>query len=493
MLTKLSIEQIDLGIMNKEFSYKELIQSYYNNFQRYKNLNTSISDYWEDALKHADLLDNSTNKKHILTGVPISIKDMFLVKDTRTTAASKVLENFIAPYESHVTNKLSEANYIMPFKNNLDEFAMGSSTMTSVFGPVINPWIVSDGLCRVPGGSSGGSAASVAARLSLASLGTDTGGSVRQPGSFCGVVGFKPTYGRCSRRGIISFASSLDHPGIFSRNVQDACIIFEQIAGYDKYETTSLNKSVPRLSSITSDIKGKVFGVQFDLFNKILPEYRGKCLFVIKEIEKAGGIVKEIQLPSLELAIKLYYVLAPAEAASNLARYDGLRFGHKEGSSFEEILSNSRDLFGKEVKKRILIGNFVLSSKEYNSFFGKAYQLRKDIQVKMHCLFKDIDVFLLPTSPGVAFGLNEIRSTVEMYYEDLFTVLANIYGGPSIQVPIGLIEDKNYENGKVYNGLLSQEGLPIGMQVFGACECEDKIISFAKKIEEIVQFEGLKD
>lgn len=495
MLVNYSIEEINAGIKAKKFSYKELIQAYYERFNKYKSLNVYISEYWADAFLKAEKLDNEKKENfNLLRGIPVSIKDMFLIKGTKTTAASNVLKDFVAPYESFVTSKLLEADYIMPFKNNLDEFAMGSSSRTSVFGEVINPWIISDGVLRVPGGSSGGSASAVAAKMSLGSLGTDTGGSVRQPSSFCGTVGFKPSYGRCSRRGVIAFASSLDHPGIFTRSVQDSCIIFEQIAGYDKYENTSLNESVPKLSKVGNDVKGKIIGVQFDLFDKILPEYKAKCLNVIEELKKSGAIIKGIELPSLDLAMKLYYIIAPAEAMSNLARYDGVRYGYTEGSSFEEILSNSRDLFGNEVKRRILIGNFVLSSAEYEKFYGKALNLRNDLRAQMYELFKNIDVFLIPTSPGVAFVMNDYdRSPIDMYYEDVFTVLANMYGGPAIQVPIGLVEDKNYKENVKFGELYAQKGLPIGIQVMGNYACEEKIINVAKKIEEIVNFEGLQD
>ncbi|WP_342262104.1 amidase family protein [Alphaproteobacteria bacterium endosymbiont of Tiliacea citrago] len=495
MLVNLSIEEINLGILHKHFSYKELIQAYFDQFEKYSFLNVHISEYWNEAKKKSEMLDNNFRgeRSSILEGIPISIKDMFLINGTKTTAASKVLEKFTAPYESFVTSNLLKNNYIMPFKNNLDEFAMGSSSRTSACGPVVNPWIISDGVLRVPGGSSGGSSSAVAAKMSLGSLGTDTGGSVRQPSSFCGTVGFKPTYGRCSRRGIIAFASSLDHPGIFARNVQDACHIFEAIAGYDAGENTSLNKEVPKLSQISDDVKGKIIGVQTDLFDKILPEYKEQCLRVIKELKQNGAIIKEIELPSLDTALKLYYIIAPAEAASNLARYDGLRFGHKQGDSFEEILKNSRSLFGQEVARRILIGKFVLSADEYDVFLGKALKLRQEIKMQMAEIFESIDAFLLPTAPGVAFGLDDYsRSSVEMYYEDLFTILANMYGGPAIQVPIGLIKDENFKENTIINNLKTQKGLPIGIQVLANCEREDNVIAIAKNIEKIANFGGLE-
>lgn len=494
MLYKLSIEEIHSGILKRDFSYKELLSSYYEQFNKFSFMNVHISEYWDAAFKKAESLDNNfSGSRAMLEGVPVSIKDMYLIKGTKTTAASKVLENFIAPYDSFTTAQLDKANYIMPFKNNQDEFAMGSSSRTSAFGAVVNPWMISDGVLRVPGGSSGGSSSAVAAYMSLASLGTDTGGSVRQPSSFCGTVGFKPTYGRCSRRGIIAFSSSLDHPGIFARSVQDACHVFETIAGYDAGENTSLNLPVPELSKVSGDVKGKVIGVQWDLFDQILPEYKRQCLAMIKELESQGATIKDIVLPSLDAAIKIYYIIAPAEASSNLAKFDGLRFGHKEGASFEEIIRNSRALFGKEVTRRILIGDFVLSASEYDKFLGKAMKLRNEIRVQMAELYNEIDAVVLPTAPGVAFGIDDYsRSPVEMYCEDLFTILANMYGGPAMQVPIGLVADPNYKEGVIINNLKAQKGLPIGMQVLANCEREDLVISIAKKIEEIACFGGLE-
>lgn len=495
MLTNLNIEEVNSGLLKKDFSYKELISAYFDRFKQNSFLNVHISEYWDCALKKAELLDNSFSEtRHMLQGIPISVKDMFLVKGTKTTAASKVLENFVAPYESFVTSKLEAAGYIMPFKNNLDEFAMGSSSRTSYYGAVINPWVLSDGVLRVPGGSSGGSSAAVAAGMSLASLGTDTGGSVRQPAAFCGIIGFKPTYGRCSRRGVIAFASSLDHPGIFSRTVQDACHVFETIAGYDSGENTSLNVPVPKLSRVSGDVKGKIIGVQRDLFDKlVLPEYKQQCLSVIKELEIHGAIIKEIELPSLDLALKLYYIIAPAEAASNLARYDGFRYGHKNGETFEQVLLNSRSLFGQEVTRRVLIGSFVLSAEEYDLFLGKALRLRTEIRQQMACIFDGIDAFLLPTTPGAAFALDDYsRCSVEMYYEDLFTILANVYGGPAMQVPIGTIKDPTYKEGVIVKNLKAQKGLPVGIQVLADCEREDIVVSISKKIEEIVAFGGME-
>lgn len=495
MAFKLTIEEIRRQIESKKISYSELMQEYKKNYDHFKALNVDISSYWDEALEKAKKLDQSFNSsKNMLYGINIAIKDMFLTKNQKTTAASKVLENYVAQYESHVTQKLLDAEYIMSIKTNLDEFAMGSANITSAFGKCINPWILKDRVLRTPGGSSGGSAAAVASYMSLAALGTDTGGSVRQPGGLCGIVGFKPSYGRNSRRGVIAFASSLDHPGIFARNVQDACYVFETIAGNDKYDSTSLDLEVPKLTQVNSDIKGLKIGVCYDLFEKVHPEYKKQLINLVDDLKKQGAIIQDIKIKSQEMALKLYYIIAPAEAASNLARYDGVRYGYKEGKTFEEILNNSRDLFGEEVKRRILIGNFVLSSKEYDKFFGKAVRLRNGVKLEMENLFKDVDTIILPTTPSTAFSLNEERSPLDMYYEDVFTILSNMYGGPAISIPLGLIEnlsDKTQDDFG-FEFLKTQKGLPVGVQIMGNVLDEANVIKLAKKIEEIVQWKGLE-
>lgn len=495
MLTKLTIEEIGALVKKKEISLLQLNEAYEINFNKYKELNAHIAQCWESAKDQAKFID-TLEEKHPLAGIPISIKDMFLTKGIRTTAASKILENFVAPYESFVTQRLKNSGYTMPFKTNLDEFAMGSSSETSAFGPVISPWILKDGVKRVPGGSSGGSAVSVAACMSLGSLGTDTGGSVRQPAAFCGIVGLKPTYGRCSRRGIIAFASSLDHPGIFAKTVQDACIIFETIAGYDAGEATSLNLPVPELSKVKGNVHGKRIGIVPDIYKNLPESYQEIIEALIEKLKDEGAYIEEIQVPSLDMALELYYVIAPAEAASNLARYDGIRFGEQgSGENFEEILQNTRALFGKEVKRRILIGNFVLAANEYEKYYGKAYKLRLELKRKMNQIFQNVDAILLPTSPNVAFPLGESRAPVDMYYEDLYTIIANIYGGPTIQVPIGKLQDSEKTqntNSQIPNYLKIQDGLPVGVQIMGAMVREDIVVAIAKKIEEMVEWKGLE-
>ncbi len=495
MLTNLTIEEIRKGIASKEFSYSQLIDAYHSRFEKLRCLNAHIEEYWESAKEHARKLDNNDGscKQGPLTGIPVAIKDLFLVKDTRTTAGSKILEDFIAPYDAFVIEKLKNAGYIIPFKTNLDEFAMGSSNQTSVFGPVVNPWILSDCVARVPGGSSGGSAAAVAANMCVGALGTDTGGSVRQPASFCGIVGFKPTYGRCSRRGVIAFASSLDHPGVFARNVQDACIILESMAGYDAMEATSLKEEVPALSSVSGNVKEKRIGVAFQAFDHLDEEYRACLNSLLESLKKEGAIIEPITLPSFELAIKLYYIIAPAEAASNLARYDGIRYGPRgAGDTFEEILYNTRALFGTEVKRRILIGNYVLLAGEYEKFFGKAVKLRAQIVRQMDGLFENHDAILLPTTASTAFEIGAQRTAIEMYLEDLYTVLANIYGGPAMQIPFTLtrVEAGQRVENPDLSVLNAQTHLPVGIQIIGRRSDEINVVVVAKKIEEIVDWNG---
>lgn len=493
MLINFTIEEIRKGISNKEFSYSELINAYYNQFNKLQCLNAHLGLYWIEAQKQAAQLDK-INVSGALTGIPIAIKDLFLVKGTKTTAASKILEDFIAPYDAFVIQKLKEQGALMPFKTNMDEFAMGSSNLTSAFGPVVNPWILSDGILRVPGGSSGGSAAAVAASMCLGALGTDTGGSIRQPASFCGIVGFKPTYGRCSRRGVIAFASSLDHPGAFARNIQDACIILESMAGHDKLDATSLAQDMPKLSNISANVKGKKIGIDYEKFAPMSMEYKNALDKLITSLKQEGAIVEDIQLPSFEDAIKLYYIIAPAEAASNLARYDGVRYGPRgKGSTYQEIMLNTRSLFGTEVKRRILIGNFVLLSGEHDKFFGKASRLRMQMIAQMDNIFKNHDAVLLPTTSSTAFEIGVKRSTYEMYLEDLYTVIGNVYGGPAMQLPFMLenIEIKQ-DKSKILpsNNGLPTNSLPIGIQIMSAREDEANLVEIAKKMEEIIGWDS---
>ncbi len=497
-LTKLTIKEIYKGISEKKFSFFELNQAYFENFKKYNKLNFAISEYWDQALNKAKELDKMEEKdfvKYPLLGLPIAVKDLFLTKGQRTTAASKVLDNFVAPYESFVTQKMLDAGYILPFKTNLDEFAMGSSNENSAYGCVINPWIGKDGVLRSSGGSSGGSAASVAAHCALAATGTDTGGSIRQPASFCGITGFKPTYGRCSRKGVIAFASSLDHPGILTKTVEDACIIMDVIAGYDEGDSTSIKEKMLSLSLSEPNLDNKTIGIIDFAFEGMSDEYLLKLNNLIKEMQKEGAKVQSIDIDKtiFETALKIYFIIAPAEASSNLSRYDGIRFGNKQsgssknGSSFEEILQNTRSLFQDEVKRRILIGNFVTSSDEYEKYFGKANKIRQQITITMENIFQKFDALLLPTTSSYAFPIGMKRNPVEIYRDDLYTTLANIYQGPAISIPFANINLNTNENISNEHNLIPSESLPVGLQIIADKFQEFKLCEIAKGIENIIK------
>ena len=389
-----------------------------------------------------------------------------------TTAASKILKDFKPPYESFVTQKLLNQGAIFLGKTNCDEFAMGSANTTSFFGNVINP--VSDKeLPLVPGGSSGGSAAAVAAKLCLGATGTDTGGSIRQPASFCGVVGIKPTYGLCSRWGIIAFASSLDQAGIFANNVEDSAILLQAIAGYDNQDSTSVDVKIPNyLESINSDISGKVVGIPQEYDVDGIPEDVSIVWEeAIKKLEKGGAKIKKISLPHTKYALPTYYIIAPAEASSNLARYDGVKYGFrsKNNNSLDEMYEMTRrEGFGKEVKRRILIGTYVLSAGYYDAYYLKAQKVRKLITNDFTNAYKQCDFILTPTAPSAAFPIGEKEDDpIKMYLNDVFTVPASLAGIPGISIPFGK----------------SKEGLPLGVQILSKHFDEQTIFNVASYLE----------
>ena len=389
-----------------------------------------------------------------------------------TTAASKILENFNPTYESFVTQKLINEGSLFVGKTNLDEFAMGSATNTSYFGNTINPLSNKD-TPLAPGGSSGGSAAAVAADLCLGSTGTDTGGSIRQPASFCGVVGIKPTYGLCSRWGIAAFASSLDQAGIFSKNVTDASILLEEIAGHDERDSTSSNVSIPNYSKqLNSDLNGKTIGIPKEYtVDGISDEINTVWNDAIKSLEKKGAKIRHISLPHTKYALPTYYIIAPAEASSNLARYDGVKYGFRadDAKSLDEMYEMTRsEGFGKEVKRRILIGTYVLSAGYYDAYYLKAQKVRKLIANDFIETFKECDLILTPTAPSAAFPLNEKQDDpIKMYLNDVFTVPASLAGIPGISIPYG--KDKN--------------GLPLGIQLLGKHFDEQEIFNAAFALE----------
>ena len=466
-----SINQLKSLLDENKISLKEIAETYIKKIKETKDLNIFIyfdEDKINDQVKEIEKLPD--NKK--LKGIPIAVKDLFCTKNMPTTAASKILENFNPTYESFVTQKLINEGSLFVGKTNLDEFAMGSATNTSYFGDTINPLSNKDAPLA-PGGSSGGSAAAVAADLCLGSTGTDTGGSIRQPASFCGVVGIKPTYGLCSRWGIAAFASSLDQAGIFSKNVTDASILLEEIAGHDERDSTSSNVLIPNYSKqLNSDLNGKTIGIPKEYtVDGISDEINTVWNDAIKSLEKKGATIKHISLPHTKYALPTYYIIAPAEASSNLARYDGVKYGFRadDAKSLDEMYEMTRsEGFGKEVKRRILIGTYVLSAGYYDAYYLKAQKVRKLIANDFIETFKECDLILTPTAPSAAFPLNEKQDDpIKMYLNDVFTVPASLAGIPGISIPYG--KDKN--------------GLPLGIQLLGKHFDEQEIFNAAFALE----------
>jgi len=419
----------------------------------------------------------SKNEALPLDGLPIAVKDIFCVEGERTSACSKILENFIPNYESTVTSKLWKAGGIYIGKTSMDEFAMGSSNETSYYGAVVNPWS-KDGDKLVPGGSSGGSASAVAAKLAPIALGTDTGGSIRQPASFCGAVGVKPTYGRCSRWGIIAFASSLDQAGPLTRSVRDSAIILENMAGFDNLDSTSVNIKVPSfIDSCSKSIKGMKIGIPKEYkINDLSFDVQKTWDEGIKWIQDAGAEIIEVTLPHTKYALPTYYIVAPAEASANLARYDGVKYGYRTENikDLENMYSQTRaEGFGEEVKRRILIGTYVLSAGYYDAYYLRAQKVRSKIVNDFKDAFNDCDVILTPTAPTGAFKIgDEKMDPVTMYMNDVFTVPASLAGLPAMSIPAGL--DSN--------------GYPLGLQLIGKGFDEETLFSVGTVIENAANF-----
>ena len=470
MLSK-SIKKTLQSLEKKDISIRELSQEYIKKIKEKSNLNIFIHFEEEKILDQVTQLEkDNSNKK--LKGIPLAIKDLFCTKNMPTTAASKILENFNPTYESFVTQKLLDDGAIFVGKTNLDEFAMGSATDTSYFGNTINP-LSSDDTPLAPGGSSGGSAAAVAADLCLGATGTDTGGSIRQPASFCGVVGIKPTYGLCSRWGIAAFASSLDQAGVFTHNVEDASILLESSAGFDKRDSTSADVKIPNyFENLNDDLSGKTIGIPKEYSIDGTPEEVSQIWEdAIKVLEKKGVKIKNISLPHTKYALPTYYIIAPAEASSNLARYDGVKYGYRseEINSLDEMYENTRGQgFGKEVKRRILIGTYVLSAGYYDAYYLKAQKVRKLIANDFNEAFKQCDLIVTPTAPSAAFPLDQEQDDpIKMYLNDVFTVPASLAGLPGISIPFG--KDKN--------------NLPLGIQILGKHFDEQQVLNGALSLE----------
>ncbi len=479
--TDLGLAEARRRLADRELSSRELTQAHLAAMAEARPLNAFITETPDLALEAADAADARLAKGEggLLEGLPIAIKDLFCTKGVQTTAGSHILEGFVPPYESTVTAKLWAEGGVPLGKTNLDEFAMGSSNMTSHFGPVRNPWTkASDNAALVPGGSSGGSAAAVAARIALAATGTDTGGSIRQPAAFCGITGIKPTYGRCSRFGVVAFASSLDQPGAFGRSVEDAALLLQAMAGHDPNDSTSADLPVPDWQA---GLQGKVKGLRIG----VPREYRVDAMPAEIEtlwqqgadwLRAEGAEIVEITLPHTKYALPTYYIIAPAEASSNLARYDGMRYGLRvEGETLADMYKKTRAAgFGAEVKRRVLIGTYVLSAGYYDAYYLKAQKVRRRIVDDFEEAFEQVDAILTPTAPSAAFRAGEkMDDPVAMYLNDVFTVPSSLAGLPALSVPAGL----------------SAEGLPLGLQVIGKAWDEQTVLDVGLAIERAAGFE----
>lgn len=479
-LTKLTITEALKGLKEKKFSAVELTKEYLNKMESCRELNAYVLETPEKALEQAKAADekykNGTNGA--LEGIPLGIKDLFCTRGIRTTACSHILDGFVPPYESAVTQKLLDAGAVFLGKLNMDEFAMGGSNETSFYGPAVNPWSKDKKL--VAGGSSGGSAAAVATNICAAATGTDTGGSIRQPSAFCGVTGIKPTYGRCSRYGIIAFASSLDQAGPIAKDVRDCAVMLKNMAGHDVRDSTSAKAEVPDFEKfIGMDVRGMKIGIP--------AEYRPDGLNAeiaavwdrgIEMLKARGADIVDISLPHTKYALATYYIIAPAEASSNLARYDGLRYGLRvPGEHLDNMYINSRtEGFGKEVKRRIMIGTYVLSAGYYDAYYLKAQKVRRLIRDDFVKAFEKCDVILTPTAPTPAFPIGDksmLENPINMYLNDVFTVSVSLAGLPAMSLPAGL----------------SAEGLPLGLQVIGKAFDEGSVFKTASALEEDIKFE----
>ncbi|HMQ11084.1 MAG TPA: Asp-tRNA(Asn)/Glu-tRNA(Gln) amidotransferase subunit GatA [Oligoflexia bacterium] len=480
-LKGLSIKKINQAYKKKEFSCTELTQAYLDKIkQENKTYNAFLQTQENEALRKAKLVDQQLNKNNSnlspMAGIPIALKDNILQKDEICSAASQFLKSYKAHYNAHVVEQLENNQAIVLGRTNMDEFAMGSSNENSSFGPVKNPINPE----YVPGGSSGGSASAVAANQSCVALGTDTGGSVRQPASFCGITALKPTYGRISRYGVVAFASSLDQVGPMGKTVEDVAYTYEAIAGYDHRDSKSLNHPVKKATDgleQNDSLKGKVIGYSSAFFNDgVASEVKDNFLNSLKHFESLGAKIEDIDLPHLHYGVSCYYVIAPAEASANLARYDGIRYTQRsdDSSSIANLIASSRsEFFGDEVCRRILLGTFVLSSGFYDAYYLKALKIRNLIQQDFMQAFKKVNFIATPTSPTTAFKLGaQSKDPLQKYIADMYTVPASIAGLPAISLPTGRSENK----------------LPFGMQLIGSYYNEDDLLKASYVLEQTIGF-----
>ncbi len=477
-IIELTVHELLEKLKSKELTITDITKAYINRINEKENsVQAFVTMLTDEAMKQAEDIQSKVEKGEIteeLAGIPIGIKDNLCTKGIKTTCSSKMLENFVAPYDATVIQKIKDKNMINLGKLNMDEFAMGGSTEYSYFKKTKNPW----NLNKVPGGSSGGSAAAVAADLVPWALGSDTGGSIRQPASFCGVVGLKPTYGLVSRYGLVAFASSLDQVGPITKDVKDAAILLNIIAGYDEKDTTSSKRqTIDYTKALKNNIKGLKIGVPKEFFGEgINQEVKETLQKAIKTYEELGAEIEEFSLDISQYALATYYIIACAEASSNLGRFDGIRYTYRtpEYKNLKEIYKKSRsEGFGPEVKRRIILGTYVLSSGYYDAYYKKAQQVRTLVMNQFKEAFKKYEVILTPTAPTVAFNLgSKSNNPLAMYLADICTVSVNVAGLPSISIPCGI----------------DQEGMPIGMQLIGNRFCEEVLLNVAYTFEQAIQF-----
>lgn len=482
-LTDLTITEALQGLSAKKFSALELTDAHIAGMEKARGLNAFITETPELARQQAKESDarRASGKAGALDGIPLAIKDLYCTKGVRTTAASRILENFVPTYESTVSQKLLDAGAVTLGKANLDEFAMGSGGTSSYFKPTISPWSGDDPASAarklVPGGSSSGSSAAVAARIAMGATGTDTGGSIRQPAAVTGIVGIKPTYGRCSRWGIIAFASSLDQAGPMTRSVEDAARMLQVMAGFDAKDSTSVDVPVPDyVAALGGSVKGLKVGLPREYrIDGINPETDALWQKAASMLRDAGAEAVEISLPHTKYALPVYYIIAPAEASSNLARYDGVRFGLRvPGDNLNDMYAATRFAgFGKEVRRRIMIGTYVLSAGYYDAYYRKAQRVRRLIRSDFTEAFKKCDVILTPAAPGTAFAIGEKQGDpLQMYLEDVFTVTLNLAGLPGICLPMGV----------------ARNGLPMGLQLIGRAFDETTLFTAASALEKAANY-----
>jgi len=471
-----SLSELSAALHSGEITSVELTQHYIDRINTHNaDINAFITICEESALEQARAADVQLQNKTAgkLTGIPLAHKDIFCTEGVRTSCASKMLDNFIAPYNATVVEKLNAAGMVTLGKTNMDEFAMGSSNETSFYGPVKNPWDTD----RVPGGSSGGSAAAIAARLAPIATGTDTGGSIRQPASLCNLTGLKPTYGRISRYGMIAFASSLDQAGPMAHSAEDAALLLNVMAGFDERDSTSLERDVPDYTeTLNNSLEGLRIGLPKEFFSEGLdPKIAETVNAAIKAYEALGATVKEITLPNTNLAVPTYYVVAPAECSSNLSRMDGVRFGHRceDPKDLNDLYERSRgEGFGEEVKRRIMIGTYALSAGYYDAYYVKAQKCRRLISDDFKQAFEEVDVIMGPTAPTTAFKLGDKKDDpVAMYLADIYTLSANLAGLPGMSVPAGFVD-----------------GLPVGLQLIGNYFDEARLLNIAHRYQQVTDW-----